>query len=182
MKRLAKMTGIVAVLVVALVMMGAVSAYAQGPNTAPGVARGGPCQEAGLLNVDQAEMHAAIADALGIDVADFDAARAEGKSLYSIAQELEVNIDTVRAAMSDVREAAIDEALAAGKISEDQAEWLRSRPGAGGYGYGYGQGPQDGTGNRMHGRAQQSGARQFGGNGFGAGNGFGPGNGAFNQG
>lgn len=179
MKTLAKVTAIVAVLVAALAMMGAVSAYAQGPNPTPGVARGGgPCQEAGLLSVDTAEMHAAIADALGITESEFDAMRADGTSLYLIAQELGVDIDTVRAAMNDVRDAAIDEALAAGTISQEQAEWMRSRSGMGGYGYGYGygyqQGPQDGTGYRMQGRGRGFGGGQFG-------NGFGQGFGSANQ-
>lgn len=176
MKTLVKVTGIVVVLVVALATMGAVSAYAQGPNPTPGVGRGGPCYEAGLLDIDQADMHAAIADALGISVAEFDAMRAEGTSLFLIAQELGVDIDVIRTAMSDIREAAIDEALDAGTITEEQAEWMRARPGPGGYGYGYGfgQGPQDGTGYRMRGQGR---GRQFGtpgaGNGFGPGNGFG---------
>jgi hypothetical protein len=171
MKTLAKVTAIMAVLVVAFATMGAVSAYAQGPNPTPGVARGnGPCQEAGLLNVETTEMHAAIADALGISESEFDAMRADGTSLYLIAQELGVDIDTVRAAMNEVRDAAIDEALATGTITEEQAEWMRSRAGMGGYGngYGYRQGPQDGTGYGMRGRGRGFGGGQFG-NGFGQG-------------
>jgi hypothetical protein len=115
-------------------------------------------------------MHAAIADALGITESEFDAMRADGTSLYLIAQELGVDIDTVRAAMNEVRDAAIDEALATGTITEEQAEWMRSRAGMGGYGngYGYRQGPQDGTGYGMRGRGRGFGGGQFG-NGFGQG-------------
>lgn len=177
MKKLWKITGIAAVLVLALVLMGAVSAYAQGPNPNPGTERMGPCQEAGLLDVDQDAMHEAIAEVLRISVADFEAARADGTPLYVIAQEQGVDIDDVREAMRDVREAAIEEALAAGTITEDQAEWLQSRPGGGGYGYGYG----FGHGQRMQGQSQGFGqGRQFRGQGFGAGNGYGPG-GMFSQ-
>ena len=179
MKTMKKMITVMALLITALALMGAVSAYAQGPDNAPAYARGGPCREAGLVNVNQADMHAAIADVLGISVTEFEAMRYdEGKSLYLIASELDVDIDAVRAAMNDVREAAIDEALAAGTITAEQAEWMRARPGAGGYAYGYGQGPQDGAGNRMQGR-WQSGDRQI--NGKGVGNGFGGGNGGFNR-
>lgn len=166
MKKLWKMTGVVVVLVMALALMGAVSAYAQGPNPNPGTARMGPCQEAGLINVDQAEMHAAIADALDMTVADFEAARADGTPLYVIAQEQGVDIEDIREAMRDVREAAIEEALAAGTITEEQAELLQSRPGPGGYGYGYGFG---------NGQGMQGQGRQFRGQGLGNGNGYGPG-------
>lgn len=177
MKKLWKISSVAVVLVLALVLMGAVSAYAQGPNPNPGTGRMGPCQEAGLLDVDQEAMHAAIADALGISVTEFEAARADGTPLYVIAQEQGVDIDDVREAMRDVREAAIEEALAADVISEEQAEWLRARPGGGGYGYGYG----FGHGQRMQGQGQGQGqGRQFRGQGFGAGNGYGPG-GMFSQ-
>jgi Spy/CpxP family protein refolding chaperone len=172
MKKMWKVAGIVVVLIAALALFGAVAAYAQGPNPTPGAGRMGPCQGGGLLDIDEEEMHAALADALGISVEEFEAARADGTPLYVIAQELGVDMDAVRAAMRDVREAAIDEALAAGTISEAQADWLRSRPGPGGYGYGYGYGPGNGMGY----------GRQFGGRGFGGGNGYGPGAGMFSQG
>lgn len=168
MKKLWKITGIAVVLVMALALMGAVSAYAQGPNPDPGAPRLGPCHEAGLLDVDQEAMHSAIADALGMSVTQFEAARADGMPLYLIAQEQGVDIEDVRQAMRDVREAAIEEALAAGTITEDQAELLQSRPGPGGYGYGYGFG---------RGQGLQGQERQFRGRGFGYGNGYGPGNG-----
>lgn len=164
MKKFWKITGVAVVLIMALALMGAVSAYAQGPNPDPGTGRFGPCHEAGLLDVDQEAMHAAIADALGMSVTQFEAARADGMPLYLIAQEQGVDIEDVREAMRDVREAAIEEALAAGTITEEQAEWLQSRPGPGGYGYGYGFG---------RGQGMQGPGRQFRGHGFG--NGFGNG-------
>lgn len=171
MNRLWKVTSVAVVLVMALALMGAVSAYAQGPNPDPGAGPMGPCREAGLLDVDQDAMHAAIAEALGMSVADFEAARADGIPLYVIAQEQGVDIEDVRQAMRDVRESAIEEALAAGTITEEQAEWLQSRPGPGGYGYGYGFGYGQGQGQ----------GRQFRGRGFGNGNGYGPGAGMFGQ-
>ncbi len=152
MKKLWKITGIVVVLVIALALLGTVSAYAQGPNPDRGAGRMGPCHEASLLDVDQEAMHAAIADALGMSVAQFEAARADGTPLYVIAEEQGVDIEDVRQAMRDVREAAIEEARAAGTITEDEAELLQSRPGPGGYGYGYGFGQGQGQGRQFRGR------------------------------
>lgn len=168
MKKLVKLVGIGMFLALALALLGVAPSFAQGPNGGPG-----PCHEAGLISVDQTEMHEAIADALGISVAEFNAARAEGKTLFVIAQELGVDMDVVREAMSAVREAAIDEALASGDLTEEQAEWLRSRPGMGGYGYGYGYGhrggPQNGQGYGAQGQMQG----QMRGRGYGPGNGAG---------
>lgn len=50
-------------------------------------------------------------------VAQFEAARAYGTPLYVIAQEQGVDIEDVRQAMRDVREAAIEEALA-GRLAD----------------------------------------------------------------
>ena len=165
MKKFSKIAGIALVLVAALALFSVVTTYAQGPNPAPSSGRPGQCGEAGLLNIDQEAMHAAIADALGITVAEFEAARADGTPLFLLAQELGVDIDIVQAAMRDVREAAIDEALAAGTITEAQAEWMRLRPTPGGYGAGM----QNGYGYGMQGGGH---GRYSGGRGFGSGNGM----------
>lgn len=173
MKRLMKITGIGMGLLLILALIMVAPALAQGPNPSSNNGGGGPCQVAGLLDVDPAEMHAAIAEALGVSVEEFEAARAGGTTLFQLAQQLGVEMDVVREAMSAVREAAIDEALAAGEITEAQAQWLKTRPGAGGYGYGYGYrgGLQNGHGfgakGHMRGQGRQFGG-PFGGRGFGA--------------
>lgn len=141
MKKSIKIGAVALLLMIVLALMAATPSLAQGPN--PGV-KNGPCQATGLMIIDPADMHAAIARTLGISVEEFEAARAEGKPLSLIAQELGVEMDVVREAMNAVRETAIDEALAAGVISDEQAEWLRSQPGAGEYNYG--RGLQDGYG------------------------------------
>ncbi len=144
MKRIAKFMGLALLAATMLALLGAGSALAQRPNP-----RGsGPCQESSLLNIDPAQMHAAIAEALGMSASEFEAARAEGLTLLQIAREQGVALEEVREAMGAVREAAIEEALAAGDISAEQAEALRSHPGGYGYGYGYGarSGPRNGQG------------------------------------
>ena len=99
----------------------------------------------GMNLVDANVMHQAIADALGISVEELEAARAEGTSLMALAEEQGVEIEAVRAAMEAVREEAINQALAEGAISEEQAEWLLSRP-AFGQGHGPLNGPCSGEG------------------------------------
>lgn len=95
----------------------------------------------GMHLVDGNVMHQAIADALGISVEELEAAQAEGKSLVALAEELGVDIEAVRTAMQAVREDAINQALADGLITEEQAEWLLSRPA-----FGQGNGPLNGNG------------------------------------
>ena len=89
--------------------------------------------------VESGEMHEAIAGALGISVEELEAAQAEGTPLFALAEERGVEMETVRAAMEAVREEAIDQALADGEITQEQADWLRSRPA-------FGQGPMGGNG------------------------------------
>ena len=151
MKKSMRIGSVALVLLIVLALMAATPSLAQSPNPRAG---DGLCQANGLLVIDQAEMHAAIARTLGISVEEFEAARAEGKSLVFIAQELGVEMDAVREAMSAVRENAIDEALATGVISDEQAEWLRTRPGAGEYGYRRGPQNGDGPGARIQRRGQ----------------------------
>lgn len=129
----------------------------------------------GMNLVDADVMHAAIAEALGISVEELEAARAEGTTLFALAEELGVDMETVRAAMDAVHEDAINQALTDGVITEEQAEWLRNRPafgqnGMGGNGPFGGQGSCDGEG--PHGpQGAGSGNSPFGGRGPGGGNG-----------
>lgn len=95
----------------------------------------------GMHLVDSNVMHQAIADALGISVEELEAAQAEGKSLVALAEELGVDIEEVRAAMQGVRKDAVNQALADGLITEEQATWLLSRPA-----FGQGNGPLNGNG------------------------------------
>lgn len=95
----------------------------------------------GMHLVDAGVMHAAMAEALGISVEELEAALGEGTSLVELAEELGVDVETVRAAMETVRAEAINQALAEGVITEEQAEWLLSRPA-----FGQGTGPLNGRG------------------------------------
>ena len=148
----------------------------RGPWRHGGGGPGGPFhgEGAGMNLVDADTMHAAIAEALGISVEELEAARAEGASLVALAEELGVEMETVRAAMETVREDAINQALADGEITEEQADWLRSRP-AFGHGPMGGNGPFGGQGS-CDGEGPHSGRGPGGGNGMGGNGRFGPGN------
>ena len=73
------------------------------------------------------EMKTVVAEALGMTVAELDAAHDAGMSLADIAEQQGVSLDEVEAAIYDAKVAAIDEALAAGDITADQAEAIIAR-------------------------------------------------------
>ncbi|MFW5943040.1 MAG: hypothetical protein ACOCXI_14655 [Chloroflexota bacterium] len=182
MKRVIKLSAILLILALVVGLAGAGSVFAQETDdTGPGTysyGRGpfhgqGPGMQ--YRQVDQDVMHEAIADALGVTVEEFEAARAEGQTLYDLAQELNVEMDAVWEAMRAVKAEAIDQALADGLITEAQAEWLQSRPGPGG-GAGAGLGPCNGTGERQGSGPQGNayrGSMRGSGRGLGPGQGFG---------
>jgi uncharacterized protein (DUF433 family) len=85
--------------------------------------------------IDPEAVKAAIADTLGISVEELEAAREEGTKLPELAEELGVDMADVEAAIQAVRAEAIDQALADGLITAEQAERLLTqdgRPGPGG--------------------------------------------------
>jgi hypothetical protein len=123
----------------ALAASGTGVAYAQTPQpVAPGagmsMGRGngeGPLHE---------YMVAALAKALGITPADFETRREAGKTAYQIALDLGKPADQIPTLLSGARTQAIDAALAAKAITQQQADWMKSR------GAGMGQGVCGGTG------------------------------------
>lgn len=172
MNRLLKIFGLAAlVAVVGVVALSAV-AFAQGPDNVPpfgGWHRQAPFGQfgGGFMHSEenQARMHTAIAEALGLSVEDFEAAIAEGQTLYQIAEAQGVDLADVQAAMQTVRAEIIDQAVADGLLTQEQAEWMKTRMagfGPGGAGYGPGNCAGDGSfGGRMgrHGGFPGFGAR-----------------------
>lgn len=145
MKTFWKISGIFAVFVTLFVFASA--ALAQGPANAP--ARGSQVQASAgdslnLVTVDEATMHAAIAEALGIGVAELEAALDAGETPATLAPALGVDYAVVQAAMAAVHETAILRAVADGRITQEQADWLLSHNG-GQQGHG-GTGSQRGRG------------------------------------
>ncbi len=71
-------------------------------------------------------IHSQIAEALGLSPDEFNAALAEGKTPFVIAQEKGVDFATVQAAMQAGMADALQQAVADGKITQEQANWMIS--------------------------------------------------------
>jgi len=141
--------GMPVVLVGVIALTGATAAFAQSGTTQPDatgwVAGRGP--GGGLLSAYDEVIHAKLAEALGMSVADFEAARAEGLTLAALAAEQGVSLEDLQVVMLEARAEALEQALADGAITKEQADWLLER-GSMGYGPGSAQGLCDGTGPR----------------------------------
>jgi hypothetical protein len=144
MNKYVKIIGLAAVIgIVALAALaGAAVAFAQSgtptspAGTCPGAAGGygaGMMGGYGMMGGGYGVMaeyrdviHAKIAEALGLSLDDFNAALAEGKTSYVIAQEKGVDFATVQAAMQAGMQEALKQAVADGKLTQAQADWMLS--------------------------------------------------------
>ena len=169
MNKILKTTGIVAVLVAALALVLVTGVFAQEPVTPDGPVGGGQLQRGngagtglGVMAVDESDMHAAIAGALGMSLEDFESSIANGKTPAILAQELGVDFADVWAAMEAVHAEALLSAVDDGLIPQEQADWILSHRGGQN---GQGNGPQS------NGMGNSSGTRMGRGPGGNAGNG-----------
>lgn len=103
-------------------------------------------------------MQAALAEKLGISVDELNAAHADGKTFWDLAEEKGLTAEEAQQAMLDARSAALDAMVADGALTQEQADWMKSHGagmmGGSGRGGCMGQSP-DGTGTprgRMGGR------------------------------
>lgn len=131
----------------------------------------------GLITQEQADMKAAhealkaymdreaiMAQALGISVADLQAAREEDRSLRTLIEELGLDRETLQANMQAAHEAAIQQAVADGVITQAQAEQILEGKGRG-VGGRHGRGAPGGKGHRQgEGRPDREFDRNNGGN------------------
>ncbi len=78
-------------------------------------------------------LDAYLAPELGLTVEQFQAMRAEGLTLYQIAVEQGFEAADLPALMQQARDAALTDAVEAGTITQEQAEWMSQR-GAGMFG------------------------------------------------
>ena len=97
----------------------------------------------------------AMAAALGITPSDFETRQDAGKAAYQIAQDLGISADKIPALLADARAKAIDAAVAAGVISQQQASWMKSRGAGMGTGNCTGMGQRQGAGMGRGGNWQQ---------------------------
>lgn len=118
---------LVAVLTVVLALAVAVPAFAAVETPAGTAAGAADCGQgrggmfgagAGVRGID------AAATALGMDVADLAAERQAGKSLADVAASKGMSPDSLVTALLAAREAALDEAVTSGRITQEQADYM----------------------------------------------------------
>lgn len=130
--------------VVAVVGVGAGVAFAQ-DETPPYGGRGPMMQDGqGPLHTF---MVTEFAKKLDLNVNDINTRLAAGETMYDIAISAGVTAEEFPSVMTEVRSAALDAAVAANVVTQEQADWMNSR----GFGRGggmHGNGTCDGTGPR----------------------------------
>lgn len=127
---------IIALIVAALVVAGVGVAYAQ--DETPPFGGHGP-----MMGNDQGPMHTFMvvefARKLDLNVNDINTRLAAGETMYDIAISAGVKAEDFPAIMQEVRANALDAAVKANVITQEQADWMKSRGfGRGGRGYGNG--------------------------------------------
>jgi hypothetical protein len=94
-------------------------------------------------------MIAAMAEAFGMTPEEIQAAHDAGKTMWDIAEEQGLSADEFQALMIEARTKALEQAVAGGLITQEQADWMLSRMNQQfAAGYGPGSGACDGTGRR----------------------------------
>ena len=133
MNKFLKIVGIAAaVAALAVLVLGAV-AFAQGPLGGPWFGPfGGRLGHFPFFGNDQADAHRekmqeALANALGLSVEELDAARDDGKNLLEIAAAQGVDMADVQEALKAASEQLLDQAVADGLLTEEQADSMRQR-------------------------------------------------------
>ena len=136
MKKLVGTLMVVAVVVIALSAVGV--AYAQSPTQTPGTGTGwmggrGPRAGSGGVNTDAGEgilhdyMIAAYAEKLNIPVADLEARLDNGETIAQIALSEGLTYEQFRTLRVEVRTQAINQAVADGTLTQEQADWMLTR-------------------------------------------------------
>ena len=91
-------------------------------------------------------MVSALAEALGIPAEEFESRREAGETAYAIALDLGFSAEEIPALLRDARLQAWDAAATAGVVSQELADWMKTRPFAERHGDCDGSGHPDGAG------------------------------------
>ncbi|GAB5603490.1 hypothetical protein FJNA_20160 [Thermus sp. FJN-A] len=100
-------------------------ALAYGPRFGAGLGAGTP--QAGVAAGLAGTLHDEVAALLGVTPEELIALHQQGKTLAQIAQELGVDLGKLEAQLVEVRNAAIDEAVKAGSLTQAQAALMKTR-------------------------------------------------------
>ena len=112
----------VPLVVVATLVFGVGVAVAQEVTPEPLYGRG-----SGLMAAYKDEIHQALADARGISLSEFEAARAEGQTLADLAEAYSVDLTELFEVMDSARAEAIAQAVEDGTLTQAQADWMLAR-------------------------------------------------------
>ena len=125
---------IVALVVLVIAALGVGVAFAQGET--PVFGGRGPGDSTGPLHE---YMVKAMADAVKLPVAEFESRHSAGETFYQIALAKGYSAEEIPALMQEARTNALDAAAKDGVITQEQADWMKSRGfGRGGMMGGYG--------------------------------------------
>lgn len=146
---------------VSLIGFGVVMANATTPPGQPLIPTCPNCDATGAGQTGSGYLHdymsAALANALGMDVDEFLARRDAGDTLFDIATELGIDLDTLTDLRIQARQQALEQAYADGVLTEEQYQFMLERANAG-TGMGLGMGTGNGQGNMQNnGRGQRGG-------------------------
>ena len=155
-----KYLAVIVLAVAALVLIATGVVFAQPPQPpVPGNGGRGPMR-LHALDGQEGPLHdymvKAMAEALGITTDEFESRREAGETAYQIALAEGIAADKIPALLQAARAKALDAALAAGVITRQQADWMKSRSAGMGMGYCGGAGPRFGMGMGGGGRWGQS--------------------------
>jgi lambda repressor-like predicted transcriptional regulator len=105
---------------------------------------------------DRDELHAKLAEALGMTVDEFESATAGGEKLSALAEQADVSMEDLRSVMEGYHADVVAEALDQGLITQEQADQMLEHPGLPEGGCG---GPFPGLGGPRHGGGFPRGGR-----------------------
>ena len=134
-----------------------VASVALAQNETPPFGGRSPGDGSGLIHE---YMEKAMAEAVDLSLSEFDARHAAGETFYQIALSEGYAAEEIHTLMQDARTAALDAAAKDGIITQEQADWMKSRGfGHGGMIGGYGKGVcpmyEDGAGFQGFGPGQR---------------------------
>lgn len=93
--------------------------------------RGGGLEMWGTTDSEYAPLHetmlAAFADILDLSIEELETRRATGETMFEIAEAQGLTAEEFSALMFEARSVALDQAVANGFITQEQADWMQSR-------------------------------------------------------
>lgn len=118
---------IAALVILALGVFGVGAVFAQDQIPTQTFVGRGPMMQNGTSGPMHTYMAEELAKKLGLDVDTVNARLTAGETMYDIALSAGVTAEEFPALMTEVRANAVDAAVAAGVLTQEQADWMKSR-------------------------------------------------------